>query len=72
MTNPTYTVLIVEDLPTHRELFRDSLMTDSSCDYHILEAESVKARLELCRVSTRKIDVILLDYSLPDGNGLGC
>jgi CheY-like chemotaxis protein len=71
MTNPTYTVLIVEDLPTHRELFRDSLMTDSSCDYHILEAESVKAGLELCRVSTRKIDVILLDYSLPDGNGLG-
>ena len=81
MTNPTYTVLIVDDLQTHRELFQHFLLTDSSCEYHILEAESVKAAIELCRVSTlaatastslpmTKIDAILLDYSLPDGDGL--
>jgi signal transduction histidine kinase len=69
MTNPTYTILIVEDLPTHRELYRHSLQTDPSCDYRILEAESVKAGIELCQSST--IDAILLDYLLPDGDGLG-
>jgi PAS domain S-box-containing protein len=76
MTNPTYTVLIVDDLQTHRELFHNFLLIDSSCEYHILEAESVRAGIELCQVSTRevgsigKIDAILLDYSLPDGDGL--
>ncbi len=76
MTNPTYTVLIVDDLPTHRELFHQFLLTDSSRDYRILEAESVRAGIELHRMSmgesapTSKIDAILLDYSLPDGNGL--
>jgi PAS domain S-box-containing protein len=76
MTHPTYTVLIVDDLQTHRELFHQFLLTDSSCDYHILEAESVQAGIELHRISTvdhaltSKIDAIVLDYSLPDGNGL--
>jgi PAS domain S-box-containing protein len=76
MTHPTYTVLIVDDLQTHRELFQQFLLTDSSCDYHILEAESVRAGIELHRISTgkdtltSKIDAIVLDYSLPDGDGL--
>jgi PAS domain S-box-containing protein len=76
MTNPTYTVLIVDDLQTHRELFEQFLLTDSSCNYRILAAESVRAGIELHRISTvedtptSKIDAIVLDYSLPDGNGL--
>ncbi len=76
MTHPTYTVLIVDDLQTHRELFHQFLLTDSSCDYRILEAASVQAGIELYRISTvdhastSKIDAIVLDYSLPDGNGL--
>jgi PAS domain S-box-containing protein len=68
MNNPTYTVLIVEDFSIDRDLFRRSLLTDRNCDYHLLEAESVATGLELCR--SMAIDVILLDYSLPDGDGL--
>ncbi|MCU0568795.1 MAG: PAS domain-containing protein [Oculatellaceae cyanobacterium Prado106] len=61
-------VLIVEDFFADRELYRRSLRADSSFDYELLEVESLGAGLELCR--TRAIDVILLDYLLPDGNGL--
>jgi PAS domain S-box-containing protein len=68
MIAQTYTVLIVEDFPADRELYRRFLLKDSSCDYVLLEADSVKAGLELCR--TRAIDAILLDYLLPDGDGL--
>jgi PAS domain S-box-containing protein len=65
---PTFTLLIVEDLATHRELYREHLSQDSNCVYQVLEAESVAAGLRLCRSTT--IDAILLDYGLPDGDGL--
>jgi PAS domain S-box-containing protein len=68
MIPSTFTVLIVEDLPVNRELYRYCLLDDASCVYSVLEAESVADGLELCR--TRSIDAILLDYALPDGNGL--
>jgi PAS domain S-box-containing protein len=65
---PTSTLLIVEDYPANRELYVQCLQTDRSCDYCLLEAGSVAEGLELCR--TRSIDAILLDYALPDGDGL--
>jgi PAS domain S-box-containing protein len=65
---PTFTLLIVEDLATDRELYRSALSQDSGCIYHLLEAESVAGGLNLCR--TRSIDAILLGYKLPDGDGL--
>jgi PAS domain S-box-containing protein len=68
MQLPTFTLLIVEDFLTHRDLYRHCLLTDPICNYQVLEAESVAEGLELCR--TRSIDAILLDYSLPDGDGL--
>jgi PAS domain S-box-containing protein len=64
----TYTLLIVEDAQIDRELYRRLLLKDPNCDYDLLEAESVEAGLEFCR--TQSIDAILLDYQLPDGNGL--
>jgi PAS domain S-box-containing protein len=76
MPIPTFTLLIVEDLATDRELYRRALCQDSSCTYHLLEAESVGAGLNLCRTrfskveATPTIDAILLDYALPDANGL--
>jgi PAS domain S-box-containing protein len=68
MNLPTVTLLIVEDFPASRELYRNCLLTDASYAYDFLEAESVAEGLELCR--TRSIDAILLDYKLPDGDGL--
>jgi PAS domain S-box-containing protein len=65
---PTFTLLIVEDLVTDRELYRRALSQDSSCTYCLLEAESVAAGMELYYTSA--IDAILLDYGLPDADGL--
>ena len=69
MNLPAFTLLIVEDLPANREVYRACLTGDLSYDYDLLEAASVEEGLELCR--TRSIDAILLDYLLPDGDGLG-
>jgi PAS domain S-box-containing protein len=68
MNLPTFTVLMVEDFAADRDLYRRALRQDSSCVYELLEVESVAAGLALCQ--TRAIDAILLDYALPDGNGL--
>jgi PAS domain S-box-containing protein len=68
LNHKTYTLLIVEDAPTDRELYRRLLLKDPNCDYDLLEAESVVEGLEFCQ--TRAIDAILLDYQLPDGDGL--
>ncbi len=68
MQIPTFTLLIVEDLATDRELYREHLSQESSCVYDVLEAGSVAGALKLCR--TRSIDAIVLDYVLPDGDGL--
>jgi PAS domain S-box-containing protein len=68
MNLPTFTVLMVEDLAADRELYRRALCRESICVYDLLEVESVAAALVLCQ--TRSIDAVLLDYLLPDGNGL--
>jgi PAS domain S-box-containing protein len=68
LTPLTYTLLIVDDAPTDRELYRRLLLKDPNYDYDLLEAGSVVEGLEYCR--TRAIDAILLDYQLPDGDGL--
>jgi PAS domain S-box-containing protein len=68
LIHQTYTLLVVEDAPTDRELYQRFLLKDSSCDYNLLTSESVLEGLEFCL--TRSIDVILLDYQLPDGDGL--
>ncbi len=68
MTSPIHTLLLVDNFDPDRELYRRYLQVDSSCAYRLLEADSVSAGLELCR--NQEIDVILLDYALPDADGL--
>ncbi len=48
---PTFTLLIVEDLSIDTEQYRRLLMTDSSCAYRLLEAQSMAVGLELCRAT---------------------
>jgi PAS domain S-box-containing protein len=62
------TLLIVEDFAADRELYRRALLADPNISYHLLEVESVAEGLELCQ--TKKIDAVLLDYLLPDADGL--
>jgi PAS domain S-box-containing protein len=68
MAFPTFTVLMVEDLAEDRALYRRSLCQDPSCNYNLLEVGSIAAGLALCQ--SQQIDAVLLDYLLPDGNGL--
>jgi PAS domain S-box-containing protein len=63
-----YNILIVDDFAADRELYRRYLLADSRSTYHPIEAESVAEGLELC--ANHQIDVVLLDYLLPDGDGL--
>jgi len=62
------TVLIVKDSTEDRETYRRYLLKDQRYSYQILETESGEKGLQLCL--TTKPDVILLDYFLPDLDGL--
>lgn len=64
----TRTLLIIDDCPEDRRIYRRYLLKDPYQSYQILEADSAKDGLALFQ----KIlcDVILLDFSLPDMTGL--
>jgi len=68
MTRNHQTVLIVDDSPEDRETYRRYLLQNPEAHYTILEAESGEGGLELCQ--SLKPDGILLDYLLPDLDGL--
>ncbi len=60
-------VLVVDDSLEDREIYRRYLRQDNKYSYTILEAETGEEGLEL---STQNPDAILLDFMLPDFNGL--
>ncbi|BDI15537.1 hypothetical protein ANSO36C_13390 [Nostoc cf. commune SO-36] len=62
------TVFFVEDSAEDRALYRRFLDRDDRYTYEIYEFESGKEALEVCQWKTP--DVILLDYRLPDMDGL--
>ncbi|KYC38422.1 hybrid sensor histidine kinase/response regulator [Scytonema hofmannii PCC 7110] len=63
------TVLIIDDCAEDREVYRRYLLQDHEYRYTILEEESGKGGLMLCQQF--KPDSILLNYVLPDMDGLG-
>ncbi|NJR32166.1 MAG: response regulator [Chamaesiphon sp. CSU_1_12] len=62
------TILIVEDSLTYRSKLRDYLSQDNRYNYIILETETGAEGLRQYRIA--QPDAILLDYVLPDMNGL--
>ena len=65
--SPNVRVLIVDDESLIRWSLAETL-TDEG--YGVLEAADGQGALEALRDTPRPIDVIMLDYRLPDSNGL--
>jgi PAS domain S-box-containing protein len=65
---PVRTVLLVDDFTPDREQYKRWLLADTNYAYRIIETNCAADGLEVCR--TEAIDAILLDYSLPDTDGL--
>jgi signal transduction histidine kinase/CheY-like chemotaxis protein len=63
-----YIVLIVDDSETDRETYRRYLTSAQNFDVQITECDLVESALEQC--AQQRPDVILLDYLLPDADGL--
>ncbi len=61
-------ILIVESSSRNRSLYRRYLQADITGYYQILESDSIQNAEQIWR--SHKIDIILLDSNLPDGNGL--
>jgi signal transduction histidine kinase len=68
MENRRYHVLIVEDSPEDRETYRRLLTRAGGAEYTFAETDSGDEGVRLCRA--RRPDCVLLDYRLPDGDGL--
>ena len=65
--SPTVSVLLVDDEPLIRWSLAETL---SERGYRVLEAGDGRGALEAVKASLAPIDVIMLDYRLPDSNGL--
>ena len=68
MGERSYRILIVDDSPEDRELYRRRIVESCERKYVFRETESGEEGLQLCRVD--RPHCILLDYSLPDLDGL--
>lgn len=68
MSEPARTLLLVDDSPEDRILYRRFLRNDPQYQFDFVEAETGAEGLAVCR--QRSPDLILLDYRLPDMDGL--
>jgi len=66
--NSCVTVLIVDDSESHLTIYRRYLQSDITINYQILEARSLEEAVNVWR--SHHIDLVILDFRLPDGNGL--
>jgi len=62
-------ILVVEDQDLYRQALAKSLLELSQATI-ISEADSVQSTLKIISEQHHKLNLIILDYGLPDGNGL--
>ena len=67
-TKQRYLILLVDDSLEDRVTYRRYLQQSEDYTYEILEADSAESAMNLCQPQLP--DVILLDYNLPDQDGL--
>ena len=68
MTESPIKVLLIEDNPGDARLIQRLLARDKTCDFVVELAERLQAGLK--RLSASNTDVVLVDLSLPDSDGL--
>jgi hypothetical protein len=68
MAQQQQTILIIDDCPEDRQVYRRYILQNQQHHYAILEEETGESALELCRQFHP--DCILLDFLLPDMDGL--
>ncbi len=68
MSKQLLKILIIDDSSEDRAVFRHFLQKDDEVTYSFFEAEMGAAGLELC--SKQSPDCVLLDYQLPDIDGI--
>ena len=68
-TQDNIKILIVDDGPEDREVYKRHLKNGfENINYHIFESETGQEGIQLCKEESP--DCILLDYLLPDMDGL--
>ena len=65
---PQRTIILVDDSEVDRAVYRRYLQTDAEYEYSFIEVETGEEALEI--YSQSQPDIVLLDYLLPDMNGL--
>ena len=68
MSETPIRILIVDDSPEDREVFRRFLLNGTDGKYEVIEAETGEQGYS--KYCSERPDCVLLDYHLPDANGL--
>ena len=64
MDTKPYKILIIDDSPSDRKIYKRFLNSQTLYEFALSEAGTIRAGLESCR--SQHPDCVVLDYHLPD------